>query len=218
MGDVGAGDLITEYDDWQGKKSIYNDEVNTLLTNIFNKVTNGSLPLSIFKYTRFFTKFHKQQMTDDGFLTQAFFELTPTISPLSMKMYGYFWTKYNDQRENLTIYCPKEISDKKINCSDPKQFILAKDADFKDPYDLEEYPECKNTSCVYFAKLEGPPCSNLTQALLFHFLPVCDFISNVSVSKSSFYKMMKFSIQAPVLKESLNEEFSTFANISGWSY
>ena len=224
---VGAGDLAAAKSlrssfsrgEQTRPYSSYYLSAHTLVTNMFNAMVNGSLPVSVLEIPGFFVvpdEYFKQYYWDDEVLMQ---KLRYVIKPINnvielnkitdeaMRNYHLLWCSYI-HKVNITIYC-LNIG---VKCSEePLKFsIAAKTSDFERIQNIQQNPG--KGSKIIEVSAQKPPCTCRQTVENFKIERICNFIKNVSQNKLPFLKLMKFTKQSPVSLEEDNEHYSVFSS------
>ena len=95
-------------------------------------MVNGSFPVSIFEFPRFFVIpdkiFYKEVLNDtqehNVKLIQRIIKFL-NIPFESVKNYHYYWHSFNNGESNISIFCDNSDMKNPINCSDPTKFKKA---------------------------------------------------------------------------------------------
>ena len=140
----------------------------------------------------------------------------------AFRNYHYLWYSYIINKSNLKLFCmnlliplpPNGLDlDMDFNCTaDPLRYLLA-DANWHNEI-LERIREDPALGKIFEANsIMQPPClAEKTKIKELKIEPICNFLRNISQSKSAFLNLMKFTKQSPVYIEDL--EFHGINNSS----
>ena len=216
--DVAAGNLVTysSFSIGLGR----NRQIE--LTNIFNNMTNGSLPVSVLQISRFFVhedpKYNRRLLSPKQSIKRIAQGIKNAVKHFEIpteifQNYHYLWNSYlNFDQENTAqlLYCLHAS-----NCSNPRSYKLGDQDSDESIVQIQEKPA---DGVIIERSISKPPCSILE----IHFLiePICKLHMLMIANKKPFLKLMKFSKQNPVYIEQ-DEEYRTVfssANTSMSSY
>ena len=218
-GDLATGPYPTELTrgDFSNPASTYYVPTHNLVTNMYNDMVNGSLPLSVLEFPDFFVLKDKFFPWDDGYAqilnNNRIIELIE-IPVDEFRKYHFLWRTYNQYKTNFTLIC---INDDHTNCSvEPVDFQIV-DNSFLERY-AENIREHPNRGILLEGEAKGPPCNNPKTVEEFKINSICNFLKNVSSNKDAFLKLMKFTKQSPVFLDDDDEYLSVFASLFGSSF
>ena len=221
-GSIGAGDLATAgfINDLSKTKTNKNYlENHALMTKFFNSMTNGSVPLSIFELPMFFINPDKtdqktlQIVPNKGYMGNIAnirdLIANQNISDKSLINYHFLWAAYNKKQNNWTIFCDHQIA----NCSDPFNFVLFLNTN---SYKLSVgiIRKYADRGILYEGNFTAPPCLDQNLKDTMNIGPLCKLITDVSKTRLSFLKLMKYTKQNPIIYEPTEEYESVFSNIN----
>ena len=217
-GDLASGPYINGLTKGYNKKvsNTYYVSINTLLTDIFNNMVNGSLPVSIFEFPSYFV------LPDKHFVWKNSNEVIVFINKMlefinidyeASRNYHYLWNAFNGKQMNITIFCYHYKSD--FNCSEePKMFHMAiTKQNYQHSNIIRKYPE---RGMLLEGSIVSPPCANKETVRKFKIEKICSIISNISNNVRPFLKLMKFTKQSPIFLEGENEYASIFSNTTSY--
>ena len=222
---VGAGDLAAakslQSSFSRGKLSrpysSYYLAAHTLVTNMFNAMVNGSLPVSVLEIPGFFVVpdhyFKQYYWTNEvqmagrlNFMIGHIYNMIElnNFTKEALRNYHLLWRSYIS-KVNITIYCLNSHT----NClEEPLEFSIATNSeDFKQMQSIQKNP---GKGKIIEVSAQEPPCTCHQKVESFKIDRICNFIKNVSHNKLPFLKLMKFSKQSPVSLEEDNEHYSVF--------
>ena len=209
----GAGDLVTslptELDD-RGKGEDY-DEIHKLITDIYNDLTNGTLPAFALKTPFFYSRPRKQlsyqffnHVTD--WKKPSIDDLKDYLSPGSVHFYHFLWYKYIKGERKVLFFCAIT----KVNsCEDPKKYTIPISEHSKDF--LETIMKNKTKGIILEGDISSPPCKDAKIIKTFKLENICNFNKNISNNPLPLLGMLKYNKQSPVFLENNNEYDFLFA-------
>ena len=212
--EVGAGDLATG-----PYAQPLSQETHTLITNMFNDMVNGSLPVSVLKFPAFFTQPETRMYPISRYFPDfpvedsTIFEFN-NVTLKALRNYHYLWHTYFYELKNFTLFCLSEAYNCTVdregadNLNEKYRFQLA----LYENGIVNQIRENPNNGMLVEGDSITPPCSNYSTIKKFEIHVICNFLNDISKDKVSFLKLMKYSKQGPVFTEedmeSLN--FTTF--------
>ena len=211
----GAGDLVTALPTslYEHHKGEAYDKIHKLITDIYNDLTNGTLPAFALKIPFFYSRPGKK-------LSYYFFKNvrdweTPFISdlknhldPVSLHFYHFLWYKYIRGERKVFIFCPISAVN---NCKDPRKFTIpVSRGGSKDI--LESIMQNKTKGLFLEGDISSPPCMDDNIIKSFKLENVCNFNKNISDSPLPLLGMLKYNKQSPVFLENDNEYDFIFAS------
>ena len=126
---IGAGDLAaSKFQTGLSERDALYTSTHTLLSKIFNKMVNGSIPGSIFETPNFFTipsEYEKKIMESDirsYYIIYSKMLRLFNVSDGSMRFYQFLWFSYLSNTIEVAIYCIHALRD----CTDTNQYSLGK--------------------------------------------------------------------------------------------
>ena len=209
--DVGAGDLaVGPY------APPLTRTAHTLLTNLYNDMTNGSLPVSVLQIPAFFSLPDKYfGLWYDG-EPHEYFPFMPgslniiefmNITHEALRNYHYLWHTYYYGNTNFTLYC--EIYS---DCSNALDFLLA---------DIDKNLYIKKNLDLYYTvtgNSTSPPCSKSETVKKFKIETICNILTIISKNKELFLNLMKYTKQSPTFLEDVADEYSPFNQEFGFTF
>ena len=206
--EVGAGDIAAE-DFFEVK-----DYFSRQMTSLYNSLTNGSLPSSVFRFpawfSRLLTKARLDIMQHGSFIPNPL----PAGLDLERQRYAAFWKVFNRREPEVTLVCTPPH-----NCSHLDHYVLVETENGRRIARDFLKDEDKKFR-VKQVGLKKPPCHDLQVAEMFGFTEMCAFLRTVSRNKASFLNLMKFTKQAPVFieEDSLLASLQEKASSHGYFY
>ena len=184
---------------------------HTLLTQMYNEMVNGSLPLSVFEFPTFFTLpdnayfEYKEETNEVVAIVNNKIELL-NMNDESMRNYHYYWYSYNNNLGKLILLCK---NNKKTNCSNDKlKYNLAIKEELNGFINIiRKNPE---EGKLVESNVSNPPCADEEIVQMLKLEQICKFLRSVSGNRHAFMKLMKFTKQSPVYLEDDEEHTSVF--------
>ena len=218
--EVGAGDLATSSLITGLSRGQFNTKFNyfylsshKLITNIYNNLTNASLPLSILEFPSFFVLPNPEKRIMNSIKGHEYKNIKNWIELINIpdeaiRNYHYLWWTYNNNRCNITIVCSNR---NRVNCSDPKKYILAnKASEFTIVNEIKKNPELGKVIEGY---ITGHPCKNEDIVKRFKINSICNFHKKIKSNMEGFLKLMMFTKQNPLYLDTEEEYLSLFSDI-----
>ena len=231
---VGAGDLALaakslptglSRGDYKTPISAKYVPTHTLLTNMYNDMVNGSLPISVFDFPSFFVLPDNIFMVKEWKDEQQKWKVKKIKNKLeildipdeAVRNYHYLWDTFLNKKKNFTLFCLEEKK-KEENCSSksPLEFVLA-----ENPTHYARVSSIRNNPAKGIL-VEGeafePPCRNPTTVRKFKIEPICNLLKNITANQNPFLTAMMFTKQDPVFLVEEDEIHSMFSNNSALKY
>ena len=228
--EVGAGDLATgPYSTGISRGDRHDSDIyhlhhyipsHTLLTNMYNKMVNGSLPVSVLEFPTFFmlppNKHDKAYENSYTYIERDNMNVIQlknrieflNISNEALRNYHYHWHTYNNFTSKFTLFCYAINA----NCStDLMKYNIPEQIINVPLNSIRTNPEIGK---IVEGEVSAPPCSKNETIKKLKLDKICSFIKNISENKEAFLKLMKFSKQSPVYLEKDEEYTSIFRNES----
>ena len=210
---IGAGDLAVAAQnlptglsrgDFKTPYSAKYVPTHTLLTNMYNEMFNGSLPVSVLTFPSFFVLPDKIFMEKEWKDRQKWkakkiknrLELL-NIPDEAVRNYHYLWDTFNNNKKNFTLFCLEE-KNKAENCSSksPFEFLLAENpTHFARVASIRKNPA---KGILVEGEANEPPCTNPSTIKNFKIEPLCNFFKKLTLNKDPFLTAMMFTKQDPV--------------------
>ena len=223
---VGAGDLATSSLETRLSRGKYTKppipeyiSTHTLLTNMYNAMVNGSLPLSVFDFPSFFVlpdkTFMLKEWKDEHEMKvrkmKNRLELL-NIPDEAVRNYHYLWDTFSNSKENFTLYCLEEKNRNK-NCSNRNmEFVLAENpTHYARVAVIRKNPD---RGILVEGEAKEPPCKNPYTIKKFKIESMCSFFENITVNRNPFLTAMMFTKQNPVSSVEVHEIHTLFSNAS----
>ena len=194
---LGPGDLAAE-------KYFTKDFLHEKMTEMFNDMTGGSLPVSALSVVQWFAKVTHRDVQKYLSRFVNYSELPVTISYLAKLRYFYFWKLFLLGEKTLYLVCEKKT------CS-PEDYVPADTKSLKDR--VYNYLQDKEKRHRVIQSSGGTPCQDEHSARELEFGPMCDFVRNVSSNMEPALKLLKYSKQSPTFLESEREDSKVFGSI-----
>ena len=200
---------IFDYD-----KGKVNSKIHNLITDIYNDLTNGTLPAFALKIPFFYTRPRKQE--SERYFKYVSYGITPHhlkdlenyLSPGSLHFYHLLWYKYIKGERKVIIFC---VITAENNCKDPTKFRFPVSS-VRSDYILESIMHNKSKGVILEGDILSPPCMDDEIILTFKLESVCNFNKNISDNPLALLGMLKYNKQSPVFLENNNEYDFIFAS------
>ncbi len=207
VNNFGAGDLVTSLPtalDLKMKGEVY-DEIHKLITDIYNDLTNGTLPAYALKIPFFYSRPRKKLRYDffnhvTVWKTPSINDLKRHLSPGSLHFYHMLWYKYIKGERKVFIFCEINAVN---NCEDPTEFTIPISESSK--VMLESVKKNKTKGIMLEGDILSPPCMDEKIIKTFKLENVCKFLKNISTKPLPLLGILKYSKQSPVFVENDNE-------------
>ena len=208
----GAGDLVTALPTLLYGEGKVHDEIHNLVTDIYNDLTNGTLPEFALMIPYFYSKPTKIN-------TKTFFkkvaewktsymeDFKNLLHPGSLRNYHLLWYKYIQGEKKVLFFC--QIF-KKQYCKDYTEFrvfpIHGADMNI-----INAIRQNGTKGIILEGEINGPPCEDDNLIKTFSLKNVCTFNKNISMKPLPLLLMLKYNVQSPVYLENDHEYNFLFA-------
>ena len=177
--DLGAGDLAVEFGNTGLSKSVDYAVTHKLHTDIYNDLTNASLPAFSLKIPDFyFTPNSKNIYILKGVDYQFTLNLLSdfkNLLPESIRNYHYLWHIYIKGESKVQIFCQFT---KIKGCKDYKDFIIPTSEISKTS--LMAIKKNNSRGILLEEEVFGPPCGDDKLVKTFKLENLCDFMKAIS--------------------------------------
>ena len=192
--------------------------VSTLHTDIYNDLTNASLPAFSLKIPDFYFTPNSENIYILHLHSTFTFNYGSTLNllsdfknllPESIRNYHYLWQIYIKGESKVQIFCQFT---KFIGCKDYKDFIIPTSEHSKTV--LMTIKKDNSKGILLEGDIFGPPCGDDKLVKTFKLENLCDFMKAISKKPLPILSMLKYSKQSPVYVETKEEYSSTFGRMN----
>ena len=209
-GDLVTAELLTALND-ANKGKVYG-EIHKLITDIYNDLTNGTLPAFASKIQFFYSR-PKEQESESFFKnvnkwkTNKMEDFKNNLHPISLKNYQFLWYKYIKGESRVIVICKSIAED---SCKSPDRYRVANTA--SDLGFFHSIMKNKTKGILLEGDIFSPPCMDDIIIKTFKLENVCKFTKDISAKPLTLLGMLKYNKQSPVFVEQDNEYNFIFAS------
>ena len=211
--DLGAGDLAVDFGNTglSTPNSVDYTVTHKLHTDIYNELTNASLPAFSFKIPDFYLRPNSGNIYILGVdyrLTLNLLSDFKNLLPESIRNYHYLWHTYIKGESKVQIFCQFKTR----SCKDYDDFFIPTNEGTKNT--VMTIKKNNSKGILLEGEVFGPPCRDDKLIKTFKLKNLCDFMKAISKKPLPILSMLKYSKQSPVYVETKEEYSSIFGRIN----